>query len=323
MIYRSKGVCLIVFICCCFSLLSQNPYDVSSKTAGMPAPEVQRSSFAQKFKYIHPADWKPGMAFIVPPSGSSMSFTKLYLRHYKVPSREGLDREGFKWKKFTLEKIEEREGIRHTWTFLVFRNDTSLYEHVYRSGGIEKLRNDPLPLSIYGLVWLDEIDQVKKELEGKYVYVLTPLWMQDTEQAVEIPYVGEQFVKVKVTAVGCGNEDTPVKVVFETPSGVKAHQSVYLSGTNRQNTVLTGKHFDEVFSLSDPKLKYPNISAATWRSIQQLKVKIGMTEKECILSWGLPDDVNTNISSFGASEQWVYDNSYLYFKGKKLVHIQN
>jgi len=53
------------------------------------------------------------------------------------------------------------------------------------------------------------------------------------------------------------------------------------------------------------------------------KVKIGFTKKMCLDSWGEPETINTTTGSFGTHEQWVYDNSYLYFENGKLTAIQN
>ena len=60
--------------------------------------------------------------------------------------------------------------------------------------------------------------------------------------------------------------------------------------------------------------------------IAQRKVKIGMTKKMCIDSWGEPSKINKTIGSFGVQEQWVYGSieaSYLYFENGKLTFIQN
>jgi hypothetical protein len=50
-----------------------------------------------------------------------------------------------------------------------------------------------------------------------------------------------------------------------------------------------------------------------WETILEGNVKIGMTKEMCKLSWGKPKDINTTISSGMKSEQWVYDDNYLYF----------
>lgn len=51
-----------------------------------------------------------------------------------------------------------------------------------------------------------------------------------------------------------------------------------------------------------------------WETILDGKVKIGFTEEMVILSWGAPKKINR--SSY--SDQWVYDEQYLYFEGGKL-----
>tara|TARA_R110002111_G_scaffold239342_1_gene300992 strand:+ start:82 stop:1047 length:966 start_codon:yes stop_codon:yes gene_type:complete len=62
--------------------------------------------------------------------------------------------------------------------------------------------------------------------------------------------------------------------------------------------------------------------AGNFEIILQGKVKIGMTKEMCKLSWGEPNDINRTISSGRNSEQWVYDDNYLYFDGNKLTTIQ-
>lgn len=53
------------------------------------------------------------------------------------------------------------------------------------------------------------------------------------------------------------------------------------------------------------------------------KVKIGMTEEMCLLSWGTPNTVNSTITNNIKYEQWVYsDSSYLYFENGILTTMQ-
>ena len=54
------------------------------------------------------------------------------------------------------------------------------------------------------------------------------------------------------------------------------------------------------------------------------KVKIGMNSLMCMLSLGIPKDINKTTGSFGVQEQWVYGtNYYLYFENDILKTIQN
>lgn len=53
------------------------------------------------------------------------------------------------------------------------------------------------------------------------------------------------------------------------------------------------------------------------------KVKEGMTQEMCLLSWGAPEDVNSTITNGVKYEQWVYSiSSYLYFENGILTAIQ-
>ena len=58
--------------------------------------------------------------------------------------------------------------------------------------------------------------------------------------------------------------------------------------------------------------------------IKEGEVRIGFTKEMCIEAWGEPEYINTSTTANGKIEQWV-DGwfSYLYFKGNKLVTIQD
>jgi len=60
--------------------------------------------------------------------------------------------------------------------------------------------------------------------------------------------------------------------------------------------------------------------------IAKNKVRIGMTEEQCLASWGRPSDVNNTTYSFGTHSQWCYGEyceSALYFENGILISIQN
>lgn len=53
--------------------------------------------------------------------------------------------------------------------------------------------------------------------------------------------------------------------------------------------------------------------------------EIGMTTDQVLnkSNWGMPDDINTTLSSYGNSEQWIYgEGKYLYFNNGRLTTIQ-
>jgi len=53
-----------------------------------------------------------------------------------------------------------------------------------------------------------------------------------------------------------------------------------------------------------------------------------MTDEMARESWGIPDDVNRSVDSWGVHEQWVYEganfnNTYLYFENGILTSYQD
>lgn len=75
-------------------------------------------------------------------------------------------------------------------------------------------------------------------------------------------------------------------------------------------------------------LKLKKKAAAELQAIKAAKkkegVRIGMSQQDALDSaWGKPERVNRTTTQYGVREQWVYDNSYLYFENGKLISIQN
>ena len=75
--------------------------------------------------------------------------------------------------------------------------------------------------------------------------------------------------------------------------------------------------------LENPFEKY-DWSDETWSLIKEQRVRIGWGKEKCIMSWGIPKDINKTIGAWGVHEQWVYGlSSYLYFENGVLSAIQN
>lgn len=49
---------------------------------------------------------------------------------------------------------------------------------------------------------------------------------------------------------------------------------------------------------------------------------IGMTEADAVISWGIPDNINTTKTATSTEAQYVYSSRYLYFKDGRLKTIQ-
>jgi hypothetical protein len=154
-----------------------------------------------------------------------------------------------------------------------------------------------------------------KKLIGKTIYNKTEfVYCVDNDNIETI----EKYIPLTVFEVEYGNSYYPVKLLFKDMKGNKYYKKVTFDKTSNPQY-----EFELLFNLSDIRKQYPYINDFTWNLIKKGRVRIGMTEKECELSWGVPNDINTTTGSWGEHKQWVYDDSYLYFENGKLSSIQN
>ena len=231
----------------------------------------------------------------------------------------------FEYKIFTFKGFEERKGQ----TFVQFECEGKKYEQeTFLLAGIDKMKKYEAEGKgflnvIKHLVYTGEIDTLKSNLVGKRIWLLSAMWLRDTEEGYgAYQKDGFKYYPAVVSQIGLGSADAPIRVVFKPDNQNEAYIDIYLSGINQRNQ-LYGLHFDKVFSFKDPKTKYPKISNENWSLIQSGKVKIGMNEEECKLSWGKPDTINSTTLEGLVSEQWVYGSSFLYLTNGLLTSIQN
>lgn len=90
-------------------------------------------------------------------------------------------------------------------------------------------------------------------------------------------------------------------------------ESEFIYGDEKFHNIFTSIEADKY------KTKFGN---ENWKKILQGKVWIGMTKEMCKLSWGFPNKINSTITNKRKSEQWIYDDNYLYFTNGILTAIQ-
>jgi len=66
-----------------------------------------------------------------------------------------------------------------------------------------------------------------------------------------------------------------------------------------------------------------DISPARLEDLAQGKIWVGATDKQAILSWGRPEDVNRTITANKVHEQWVYSGGYIYIENGIVTAMQN
>jgi hypothetical protein len=319
-----RSVSLVLMCVVVGARAQDNPYSVGARAVETSPAKDSPSDFTKQFKYLPPWEWQKGMRFMVAPDLLGVDTRLNITSPKKTGYADQLLQKEWQWKIFVFEGFEERkDGVYLLWTC-----EGKPYEEkaiLMRTLDDIKERND-IRTFASEMVWIDEVDMAKELLLNKDIYVLTTDWRRlvgdDTYPKVQKD--GRQFVKVRVTQVGLNSQQTPVRIVFKAECCPEALIDVCISRTNQtMKGESVFRHFDEVFSFDDPRLKYPQFDEATWAIIQEGKVKVGMTAEACEVSWGKPNSINKTLTAGIASEQWVYGESYLYFENGLLTSIQN
>lgn len=69
-------------------------------------------------------------------------------------------------------------------------------------------------------------------------------------------------------------------------------------------------------------------SAPSLEQISKAEISVGMNRHELLMSWGVPNDVNTTTVAGGTSAQWIYGDpiygaNYVYLDNDVITAIQN
>lgn len=163
------------------------------------------------------------------------------------------------------------------------------------------------------LIDLAMVEEAKKKLMGKTLWTKTALWYDNNEYKK-----GRKFQKVEVTEVLPGNSFFPVLVKFTDSRGESGELYINIGYSGNES-----RSFGKLFSLTDPKNNYKQITPENWEAIQGETVRIGMTKEECRLAKGAPSDVDMGHNYSNAMEVWFYgDGSYLQFVDGLLVNFK-
>ncbi len=161
--------------------------------------------------------------------------------------------------------------------------------------------------SIPFMVNIDEVAHYAKQLNGRKAYIKTSIWYNPVTEEMT---AGRKFISVKIDSVLPGNKVFPLKVLF-TADDDHRQAMVWMAGNN---SLMQGRDFDSLFSLSDIKNQYPTISGQTWQHIIRGTVVEGMTKEECRLALGNAKRTESRPTYDGLREYWYYDGgTYLIF----------
>lgn len=155
-------------------------------------------------------------------------------------------------------------------------------------------------------VEMSVVDDVSGLMLGKTYYVVTSSWYDMDNKS----RTGRRFVPVKVTDVTPGNAYYPILLTLSDENG-QPFRLFMSAGTDAPMP----RRFGSLFSLSDPRLRYPEINDATWQHIVKGEVARDMTREECRLALGAPATVDRHPGYSILTEVWTYeDGKYLIFE---------
>lgn len=181
---------------------------------------------------------------------------------------------------------------------LKFADGKRIYE--YASGkNIETVRASFTSMDVPMLLDLDLVELSRLKLKGMKAWTRSGLWYDLNGEK----FNGRKFVPVTITNVSPGNAAFQLKLDIADEIGNQA--ILYM---NIRNSGLESRTFPDIFSISDPKLKYPAIRDEVWTLITRGQVALGMTKEECKLSLGNPDDVNSGHDWNQTLDFWRYSN---------------
>lgn len=154
------------------------------------------------------------------------------------------------------------------------------------------------------LLDMDFIKALDGLLRGKELWTLSSLWYDTGGTRID----GKKYYPVKIREVRPGSVGLPLMVVAEADG---REMALFLNQGERGTDT---RSFSRIFSLSDPRDRYPGISTENWKLIQLGKVAKGMTKLECRLSLGNPQDLDKGHDYNRIYEIWVYsDGKSLWF----------
>lgn len=174
-------------------------------------------------------------------------------------------------------------------------------------------------LDIPGLIDLDLVEKADSLLKGKKLWIKTQVWYDESSNV----YKGKKFIPVSILKVTPGNLFFPLKIEFSSDNGADTH-FLYMNVKDPKGLGAESRTFPSLFSLTDPKQKYPSITEEVWENIQNGTVAPGMTKEECRLSLGNPTDVDAGHDWNNTIDLWKYrDGTFLQFQDGVLVRFRN
>ncbi len=282
----SVALILLCFLQSCFTGIESTP-----KITLDDVKIESKSSISEEQKYLSNIknetfnQWHKGKQFVVSDSKISLIFNANNLPDTIVGSI-------IKYQKYNTSISVA--GTTITNLYFTFNCDTLIYSVNATPQEIASRKSFIVPFTIQQSV----IDDVTNMMLNNTYYNITPLVYDSIGNTMNIP----KFVPIKINAINAGNHLYPIKVSYTTNN--KSYWVYMTIGDEIQST----RNFETLFSLTNPRNKYPHITDIHWNAITNNIVVVGMTKEECLLALGSPNLIDRLPSNAGILEFWKYNN---------------
>ena len=189
--------------------------------------ETATDFIGQNFKFYSLCDWQEGMKFMVMPEKYDL-VVKTF-----TDASTGKDVSSMPLKyKIMIYKGHHESADGHSRVDFYCQDNGRSYYYEIPSGSFEDYCYNKT--GVPTLAYLGDVDIAREKLMGKTLYTKTSLYRIDTEydgdgyQVVEVP----KDMEVKVTKVGVGTRNYPVKIIVQDEYGNEFYQNVAISKTN-------------------------------------------------------------------------------------------
>ena len=157
------------------------------------------------------------------------------------------------------------------------------------------------------------VKQANEVLGGRTFYVLTSLWRDHLDN---LDNRGRKYIAVKIDSVMPGTSVAPLRIDF-TDISHGSRGSLFITPSPSARSPRT---FANLFAISDPHKRYPDITDDRWQMITLGQITDGMTRRECRLSLGSPKEITRMTNYSILRERWTYENGvWLLFEDDILI----
>lgn len=277
----------------CFTGVESTP-KISAEIVEKTLPgNIAEQKYLSDISGDSPTAWKPGKSFYVTDPRISIIFNP------GAPELSAGD---------IISYTGMREGVSLTGepmvelTFADSNSKTMGYRVDVSESSLKAKDSFEVPFTVEVSV----VDSVKTRMAAKTFYILTPVWYDLNEQS----FTGRKYVPVKILDVLPGNSVYPIKLIVSDE-----HGGSFVMFMSVGHNLKAPRGFHKLFSLTNPRQKYPLIRDEVWQNIINNRIAIDMTLDECRLALGSPAKVIRRADQSTLYEVWTYENGiYLLFR---------